>query len=219
MVRTSTMPLSLVCLALILASSITAIAQQSPDKPASSTSAKPTAAPPKAKKVWTNEDIPSRGADSTGSSAGTTNATTDKVATSPADDGPVPKGSFQARPAKNLMKAWANRSLWVKNPPILGGCDCFDFKHFDDCQIWSLDADMRMKSAGGRLCEIREFIADKEPGTVPGDYGLIIGGIGDTYTVTFPQPVTETTRTFAMRDTSGWSFEVFDGPCSARAKK
>ena len=59
-----------------------------------------------------------------------------------------------------------------------------------------------------------------KPGHVPGDYGLIIGGIGDTYTVSFPKAVTETTRTFAMRDTSaGWSFEVFDGPCSARAKQ
>jgi len=55
---------------------------------------------------------------------------------------------------------------------------------------------------------------------VPGDYGLIIGGTGDTYTVSFPKAVTETTRTFAMRDTSaGWNFEVFDGPCSARAKQ
>jgi hypothetical protein len=132
---------------------------------------------------------------------------------------PVPQGASKARPAKHLMKAWANRSLWVKNPPVLGGCECFDFKNFDDCQIWSFDENMRMTRKGGRFCEVREFIADKEPGHVPGDYGLILGGIGDTYTVSFPKAVTETTRTFAMRDTSsGWSFEVFDGPCSARAK-
>ena len=218
MARTSTMPLSSACLALILAFSMTAIAQQSPDKPAPGTSENPTAAPRKAKKVWTNDNIPTRGADSAGSSAGTTSGPTNKVATSAADDGPVPKGNANARPAKNLMKAWTNRSLWVKNSSIRG-CDCFDFKNFNDCKIWSFDKDMHMKSAGGRLCEVSEFIVDKEPGMVSGDYGLIIGGVGDTYMVSFPQQVTETTRTFAMRGTSGWSFEVFDEPCSARAKK
>jgi len=133
----------------------------------------------------------------------------------------VPKGMANARPAAHLLKAWENKSLWVTNPPIIGGdYECFDFKHFDDCEIWTLDRRLRMKRSGGGMCEVREFIVDKEPGHVPGDYGLIIGGIGSTYNVSFAKPVTATTRTFAMRDTlSGWSFEVFAGPCAARAKK
>jgi hypothetical protein len=228
MVRRSTKALVFACLALVLAFSIAdATAQQSPDKQPSG-SAKPAAAPRKAKKVWTNDDFSGHATDSAGSSAGTpkatpnaaTSVTTNKVATSAADDGSVPKGASKARPAKQLLKAWANRSLWVKNPPILGGCECFDFKNFNDCDIWSFDDNMHMTRKGGKFCDVREFIADKEPGHVPGDYGLIIGGIGETYTVSFPQAVTETTQTFAMRDTAaGWSFEVFDGPCSARAKK
>ena len=214
-VRTGTKTLSLAWLGLILAFSITTAFAQQSDKSASDNSAKPTAAPRKAKKVWTNDDIPSRSADSGSGSA----STTAQPAASGGSNDPVPKGASKARPAKQLMKAWANRSLWVKNPPVLGGCECFDFKNFDDCQIWSFDENMRMTRKGGRLCDVREFIADKEPGHVPGDYGLIIGGIGDTYIVSFPKAVTETTRTFAMRDTSaGWSFEVFDGPCSGRAK-
>ncbi len=228
MARNSTKAFGFACLTLLLAISFAeATAQQSPDNTASGT-AKPAAAPRKAKRVWTNDDFSGRGADSAGSSASTpnatgkvtTNVTTNKAATPPADDGPVPKGFSKARPAKQLLKAWANRSLWVKNPPVLGGCECFDFKNFNDCEIWSFDDNMRMTRKGGKFCDVREFIADKEPGHVPGDYGLIIGGIGDTYTVSFPQAVTDTTRTFAMRDTAaGWSFEVFDGPCAARAKK
>ena len=141
-------------------------------------------------------------------------------ATSAAQD-TVPKGMFNARPATHLLKAWENRSLCVKDPPIMGGGgDCFDFKHFDDCEIWHFDAQRHMKRAGGGRCEVREFIVEKEPGHVPGDYGLIIGGIGTTYNVSFAQPVTTTTRTFATRDPSaGWTFEVFDGPCSTRAAK
>jgi hypothetical protein len=222
MVRNSTMPFSLVCLALILGFSIAAIAQQSPDKPVSDTAAKPSAAPRKAKKVWTNDDIPSRPQSSAGSPSATDKAgpsSSTKTSAGGAADDSVPKGMFNARPAIQLMKAWENRSLWVTNPPILGGCECFDFKKFTDCEIWSFDKDMRMTRAGGRLCEVSEFIVDKEPGHVPGDYGLIIGGIGNTYNVSFPEVVTPTMETFKMRDSSAWSFEVFDGPCSARAKK
>ena len=224
MVHLSTKVLGFACLALIVAFSfVDATAQQSPDKQASSP-AKAAAAPRKAKKVWTNGDFSGRGADSVGTSTGTpngtANVTTKKATTSAADDGPVPTGASKARPAKQLLKAWANRSLWVKNPPVLGGCECFDFKNFNDCEIWSFDDNMHMTRKGGKFCDVREFITDKEPGHVPGDYGLIIGGIGDTYAVSFPEVVTETTRTFAMRDTAaGWSFEVLDGPCSARAKK
>lgn len=224
MVRTRTKTLRLAWLGLILSFSITnAFAQQS-DKPASDTSAKPIAAPPqKPKRVWTNDDIPSRtpaATDATTKGTSGKTATSDKTTTSAAQDGPVAKGALKAQPAKNLMKAWANRSLWIKNPSILGGCDCFDFKNFNDCEIWSFDDSLHMTCKGGKFCQVREFIADKEPGHVPGDYGLIIGGIGDSYTVSFPEPVTESTQTFSMRDaTSGWSFEVFDGPCSARAKK
>ena len=90
----------------------------------------------------------------------------------------IPKGMLNARPATHLLKAWENRSLCVKDPPIIGGGgDCFDFKHFVDCEIWHFDAHRHMKRAGGGRCEVREFIVDKEPGHVPGDYGLIIGGI------------------------------------------
>ncbi len=137
-----------------------------------------------------------------------------------AADDSAPKGGLRARPARALLEAWAHKSLWVKNPAGLSGTECFDFHDFNDCSIWNVDVDvgMRLSRKGGRFCEVLEFTVDHEPGHVPGDYGLIIGGIGSTYTVSFPQVVTAATRSFAQRDElSGWNFEIFDGPCATRA--
>jgi hypothetical protein len=137
-----------------------------------------------------------------------------------AADESAPKGALRARPARALLEAWANKSLWVENPAGLSGTECFDFHDFNDCSIWSVDVGLRLSRKGGRFCEVLEFTVDHEPGHVAGDYGLIIGGIGSTYTVSFPQVVTATTRFFAQRDqSSGWNFEIFDGPCATRAAR
>jgi hypothetical protein len=69
MLKSSRRTLTLASAGVILIFSITvAIAQQSSDKSASDGSARPSAAPRQAKKVWTNDDIPSRAGDSGGSS-------------------------------------------------------------------------------------------------------------------------------------------------------
>jgi hypothetical protein len=137
-----------------------------------------------------------------------------------AADEPAPKGALRARPALALLEAWTHKSLWIKNPTGLVDTECFDFHNFNDCSIWSVDAGMRLSRKGGRFCQVLEFTVDHEPGHVPGDYGLIIGGIGSTYTLSFPRVVTATTRSFAQRDElSGWNFEIFDGPCATRAAR
>jgi hypothetical protein len=134
-------------------------------------------------------------------------------------DDPAPKGFMQARPARHLLEAWAHKSLWITNRSGLAGTECFDFHDFSDCSIWSVDKRMHLSRKGGRLCEVSEFTVDHEPGVL-GDYGLIIGGLGSTYTVSFPRVVTAATRSFAQRDElSGWRFEIFDGPCATRAAK
>jgi len=133
-----------------------------------------------------------------------------------ADD--PPKGALNARPAQHLIDAWAHRSLWVKDRAAVASAECFDFNAFDDCAIWTADVRGRLSRKGGRFCEVREFIVDREPGHVAGNYGLIIGGVGSTYTVSFAQPVTKDTRTFGQDQPGGWSFEVFDGPCATRAQ-
>jgi hypothetical protein len=138
---------------------------------------------------------------------------------SDAADDPPPKGALQARPAQQLLEAWAHKSLWVKDGADLTAPECFDFNSFNDCAIWTVDAARRLSRKGGRFCEVREFTVDREPGHVTGNYGLIIGGIGSTYTVSFPQVVTRETRTFKQADPSGWSFEIFDGPCAMRAAR
>jgi hypothetical protein len=133
---------------------------------------------------------------------------------------PAPKGALRARPARALLEAWAHKSLWITNPAGLSGTECFDFHDFKDCSIWNVDGRLRLSRKGGRFCDVLEFTVDHEPGHVPGDYGLIIGGIGSTYTVSFPSVVTAATRSFAQRDeVSGWIFEIFDGPCTARAAR
>jgi hypothetical protein len=141
------------------------------------------------------------------------------VAVAAGAQAPAPKGALNARPAKPLMDAWAHRSLWVKSMVGMTAPECFDFNAFDDCAIWSADDRGRLSRKGGRFCEVREFIVDHEPGHVPGNYGLIIGGAGSSYTVSFAEPVTKDARTFQQASPSGWSFEVFDGPCSTRAAR
>jgi hypothetical protein len=131
----------------------------------------------------------------------------------------VPRGALNARPATELLDAWAHRSLWVKDLAGVTAPECFDFNRFDDCVIWSADDRGRLSRKGGRFCEVQEFIVGAEPGHVPGNYGLIIGGAGSSYTVSFAQRVTRDVRTFRQADRpAGWSFEVFDGPCATRAR-
>ena len=57
---------------------------------------------------------------------------------------------------------------------------------------------------------------NREPGDARGDYGLIIGGIGDTYRVSYTETVSDTPETFERRNPSNrWSFKLFDQPCLA----
>ena len=141
------------------------------------------------------------------------------MSTADAADDP-PKGALNARPARELLEAWTNKSLWVTDLAGLTAPECFDFHHFEDCAIWSVDTAGRLSRKGGRLCEVREFTVDREPGHVPGNYGLIIGGIGSTYTVSFAQVVQKDARAFQQAGSpGGWSFELVEGPCSTRAAK
>jgi hypothetical protein len=128
----------------------------------------------------------------------------------------VPRGFFNARPAEHLVDAWRHKSLWIPEPAFIGGARCFDFRDFEDCVIYEFDKNLEVKEKGGRLCEVKEYIAEDSPGMRAGDYGLVIGGIGVSYNEGFPERVSAADTEFQSRG-GLVSFELFEGPCLSRA--
>jgi hypothetical protein len=85
------------------------------------------------------------------------------------------------------MKAWSGKSLWIPNPPFMGGCTCFEFHAWSDCKIFSLDENMAMAGKNGRACEIKEYMVTDSPGMQQGDYGMIVMGVGSSVNYGFPR--------------------------------
>jgi hypothetical protein len=129
----------------------------------------------------------------------------------------IPRGFLNASPAEHLLDAWAGKSLWVPEPPFLGGAVCFDLRAFDDCEIYQFDRQMNMTKKGGGSCGIREYIVVDSPGMQTDDYALIIGGIGMSCKHAFDHVISPAETAFKTRN-GLTEFEIFDGPCSSRSK-
>jgi hypothetical protein len=129
----------------------------------------------------------------------------------------IPEGFMNAVPSQVLMEAWAGKSLWIPNPPFLGGGTCFEFHDWEDCKIFEFDADMKMSDKNGRLCEVREYRVIDSPGMQPGDYGMIVEGVGTSYNYGFLEVIEPNYMTFTPRNGDG-PWEISEDPCAAREK-
>lgn len=132
-------------------------------------------------------------------------------------DRPLPQGFENAAVAEELKAAWTGMSLWIPNPSFMGGGTCFEFHQWDNCAIFGFDADMKMSDKSGRLCEVKEYRVVDSPGMQPGDYGLIITGVGASYNYSFLEMIQPEYTTFTPRNAEG-PWEISEEPCSARAK-
>ena len=130
---------------------------------------------------------------------------------------PIPEGFMNAARSEVLMVAWTDKSLWIPNPPIFGGGTCFEFRQWENCRISVFDANMRMKDAKGRLCQLKEYIATDEPGMKPGEFGLIVSGIGTSFNYGFPQVIQPGDTRFSPGNREP-DWEISAKPCSERAK-
>ena len=129
----------------------------------------------------------------------------------------IPNGFMNAIVSDTLTRAWTGKSLWIPNPPFLGGGTCFEFHAWTDCKIFSFDGDMTMSDKNGRLCEVREYRVVNSPGMQPGDFGLIVTGIGTSVNYGFPKLIVPGDTVFTPRNGDG-PWEISDASCAARAE-
>ncbi len=129
----------------------------------------------------------------------------------------LPLGFENAAVADELKAAWTGKSLWIPNPSLVGGGTCFDFHQWEDCDVFEFDAGMKMSDKNGRLCEVKEYRVTDSPGMQPGDYGLIVMGIGTSYNYGFLEMIQPEYTTFTPRNADG-PWEISEEPCSVRAK-
>jgi len=129
----------------------------------------------------------------------------------------IPDGFMNATVSETLRQAWTGKSLWIPNPPFLGGGTCFEFHAWTDCEIFSFDGDMTMRDKDGRLCEVKEYRVVDSPGMQSGDFGLIVTGIGTSVNYGFPRVIVPGDTVFTPRN-GNEPWEISDASCAVRVQ-
>lgn len=129
----------------------------------------------------------------------------------------IPQGFANAAPAVELLSAWTGKSLWIPNSPETGGGTCFDFHEWENCQIFEFDSEMRMGGESGGSCQVKEYVVVDGADLQPGDYGLVVEGVGTSFNYGFLEVIWPTYMTFTPRNGDG-PWEISEEACSTREK-